>query len=152
MTKTEKSKTIVIIGAGIAGISAGIRLKSAGHSVTVYETNTYPGGKLTSFYKAGYRFDMGPSLFTMPQFIEQLFEVAQKPIKPYFQYKKKSVVCNYFYEDGTTFSALADEAEFANAASKAFNVEKSALLDYFKQSKKKYDLTASLFWKSRFIR
>ncbi len=140
-----KKKTIIIIGAGIAGMAAAIRLKSQGHNVSVYEANSYPGGKLTAFSKSGYRFDMGPSLFTMPQFVEQLFEVAKKPIETYFQYKKKAVVCNYFYEDGTTFSALADETEFAKSASKTFDVKKSEILDYFKKSKKKYDLTASLF-------
>lgn len=58
---------------------------------------------------------------------------------------KKDVVCNYFYEDGTTFSALADETEFAKSASQTFDVDKNKILDYFKKSKKKYDLTASLF-------
>jgi phytoene desaturase len=140
-----KKRTVIIIGAGIAGIAVAIRLKSQGYNVSIYEANTYPGGKLTAFSKSGYRFDMGPSLFTMPQFIEQLFEVAKKPIEAYFQYKKKEVVCNYFYEDGTTFSALADETEFAKSASQIFDVDKNEILDYFKKSKKKYDLTASLF-------
>ena len=140
-----KTKSIIIIGAGIAGIATAIRLKSQGHNVSVHEANTYPGGKLTSFSKSGYRFDMGPSLFTMPQFIEQLFEVAEKPIADYFIYKKKEIVCNYFYEDGTRFSALADETDFAQSASQIFDVDKSDILDYFKRSKKKYDLTASLF-------
>jgi phytoene desaturase len=140
----KKSK-VVIIGAGIAGIAAAIRLKTQGHSVAVYEANSYPGGKLTAFKDKGYRFDMGPSLFTMPQFIEQLFEAANKPIADYFEYSKKDVVCNYFYEDGTTFSALADPKQFAKNASKTFDVEQKTILDYFKRSKQKYDLTASLF-------
>jgi len=140
-----KETKVIIIGAGIAGIAVAIRLKSQGYNVSVYEANAYPGGKLTAFSKSGYRFDMGPSLFTMPQFVEQLFEVAKKPIETYFQYKKKAVVCNYFYEDGTTFSALADETEFAKSASQIFDVDKDEILDYFKKSKKKYDLTASLF-------
>ncbi|MFK7833998.1 MAG: 1-hydroxycarotenoid 3,4-desaturase CrtD [Winogradskyella sp.] len=140
-----KKKTIVIIGAGIAGIAAAIRLKSKGNDVTVYEANAYPGGKLTAFSEQGYRFDMGPSLFTMPQFVEQLFEAANQPIANYFEYKKKATVCNYFYEDGTTFSAVADEVEFAKNAAHTFNVEETDILNYFKRSKKKYDLTASLF-------
>ncbi len=145
MKKTHNPKNIVIIGSGIAGIAAAIRLKSAGNAVTVFEANSYPGGKLTSFSEQGYRFDMGPSLFTMPQFVEQLFEVAEKPIDNYFQYLKKEVVCNYFYEDGTTFSALADKTRFAEKASQTFNVSKETILDYFNKSKIKYDLTASLF-------
>ena len=140
-----KNKTVIIIGAGIAGMAAAIRLRAKGYTVAVYEANTYPGGKLTAFSKSGYRFDMGPSLFTMPQFVEHLFTAAKKPIETYFQYKKKAIVCNYFYEDGTTFSALADETEFAERAAQTFDVDKKDLLDYFKRSKRKYDLTASLF-------
>ncbi len=140
-----KKKKVVIIGAGIGGIATAIRLKSQGHDVSIYEANTYPGGKLTAFSEQGYRFDMGPSLFTMPQFVEELFDVANKSTADYFQYKKKDIVCNYFYEDGTTFSALADQEQFAEKASEVFNVTKVSILDYFAKSKKKYDLTASLF-------
>ncbi len=139
------NKSAIIVGAGIAGIATAIRLQSKGFKVSVYEANDYPGGKLTAFSEKGYRFDMGPSLFTMPQFVEELFEVAGKKTKDYFKYKAKSVVCNYFYEDGTKFSANADEKTFAQNASNTFNVSEDALLDYFKKSKKKYDLTASLF-------
>ncbi|RNC80180.1 MAG: phytoene desaturase [Winogradskyella sp.] len=140
-----KKKQVVIVGAGIAGIASSIRLRAQGHNVSVFEANAYPGGKLTAFSENGYRFDMGPSLFTMPQFVEELFKVADKPIEEYFQYIKKSTVCNYFYEDGTTFSASADIDTFAKEASKTFDVEAEDILNYFEDSKRKYDLTASLF-------
>ena len=71
--RNSKEKAI-IIGAGIAGLAAAIRLKSQGFSVTVFESNSYVGGKLTAFSESGYRFDMGPSLFTMPHFVENLLE------------------------------------------------------------------------------
>ena len=140
-----KEKSIAIIGAGIAGLASAIRLRSQGHKVTVYEANSYPGGKLTAFSEKGYRFDMGPSLFTMPQYVEDLFKTAGRPISDYFSYMRKDVVCNYFYEDGTTFSALGNINAFAEEASKVFNVDKTALIEYLNRSKKKYDLTASLF-------
>ena len=65
---------IGIIGAGIAGIATSIRLAAKGHEVTVFEANAYPGGKLSEIRMQGYRFDAGPSLFTMPQYVEELFE------------------------------------------------------------------------------
>ena len=83
MKLTNSSKQVVIIGAGIAGLAASIRLKVQGFKVTVYEANSYPGGKLTAFSENGYRFDMGPSLFTMPQYIEDLFALANKNIVDY---------------------------------------------------------------------
>ena len=69
-------KGAIIIGAGIAGLATSIRLALKGYKVTVFEANSYPGGKLSAFELEGYRFDAGPSLFTMPQYVTQLFELA----------------------------------------------------------------------------
>ena len=92
-----KNNRIIIVGAGIAGMAAAIRLQSIGYHVEIFEANSYAGGKLTAFKSNGYRFDMGPSLFTMPHLIEELFEIADKPIEDYFTYKRKSIICNYFF-------------------------------------------------------
>ena len=140
-----EKKQIAIIGSGIAGLASAIRLSVQGHKVAVFEANSYPGGKLTAFQEKGYRFDMGPSLFTMPQLVEELFELANKPIFKYFSYKKKETICNYFYEDGTLFSAPADKNEFVVKASETFDVSQNALLSYMNRSKQKYDLTSALF-------
>ena len=88
----EASAKAIVIGCGIAGLASAIRLQSAGLHVEVYEMNGYPGGKLTAFSENGYRFDMGPSLFTMPQFVEELFEVAGKSTQDYFEYTRKETV------------------------------------------------------------
>ena len=71
-----KNNKIIIVGSGIAGMSAAIRLKSVGYNVEIFEANSYAGGKLTAFKSNGYRFDMGPSLFTMPELIDELFQLA----------------------------------------------------------------------------
>ena len=139
------SPKAIIIGSGIAGMATSVRLRAAGYEVKVYEMNSYPGGKLTEFSQKGYRFDMGPSLFTMPQFVEDLFKTAKRDISKYFKYHKKKTVCNYFYEDGTRFQADANIEEFASNAEKAFEVKKEEIISYFERSKKKYDLTGSLF-------
>lgn len=139
------SPKAIIIGSGIAGMATSVRLRAAGYEVEVYEMNSYPGGKLTEFSQKGYRFDMGPSLFTMPQFVEELFKTAKRDISKYFNYHKKKTVCNYFYEDGTRFQADANIEEFASNAEKAFEVKKEEIISYFERSKKKYDLTGSLF-------
>ena len=86
----------LIIGAGIAGIATAIRLAVKGYNVEVFEANSYPGGKLSEFEQEGYRFDAGPSLFTMPQYVDGLFTLAGKKPADYFKYRKledrKSVV------------------------------------------------------------
>ena len=73
-------KKVVVIGSGVGGMAAAIRLAVQGFKVDVYEANDYPGGKLSGFENKGYLFDAGPSLFTQPQNIEELFELAGEPI------------------------------------------------------------------------
>ena len=59
-------KHIVIIGAGVGGLAAAVRLSASGYKVTVAESNSYVGGKLTEKKIGNYRFDLGPSVFTLP--------------------------------------------------------------------------------------
>lgn len=107
------SKNVIIIGAGVGGMATAIRLKLLGYNVHVFEKNDYPGGKLTHFETKGFRFDAGPSLFTSPQLIEELFTLAKEPIAPYFMYEKLEVACNYFYEDGVNIKAYTNKVAFA---------------------------------------
>ncbi len=142
---SQRVNKAIVIGAGIAGLSTAIRLQSEGIESIVFEMNENPGGKLNEFSELGYRFDMGPSLFTMPQFIEELFTVSKARIEDYFSYKRKDIICNYFYEDGTRFQADAEKNSFASNAETSFNVTKEEVLEYLDQSQKKYDLTSRLF-------
>jgi len=107
------SKNVIIIGAGVGGMATAIRLKLLGYNVQVFEKNDYPGGKLTHFETEGFRFDAGPSLFTSPKLIEDLFTLAKEPIESYFTYEKLEVACNYFYEDGVNIKAYTNKDAFA---------------------------------------
>ena len=70
----------IVIGAGVGGLATAIRLAKKGYAVEVFESNDYVGGKLSTFNLGEYRFDAGPSLFTMPQFVDALFELCdEKP-------------------------------------------------------------------------
>ena len=70
---STSSSTVAVVGAGIAGLSAAIRLAVAGKKVIVFEQNSYTGGKVTAFEQKDFRFDMGPSLFTLPHLVDELF-------------------------------------------------------------------------------
>lgn len=134
-----------IIGSGIGGLASAVRLAVKGHQVTVFEANSYPGGKLSSFELGDYRFDAGPSLFTMPHFIEELFKLAEKNVDDYFEYFKTETVCNYFWEDGTELIAFSDANKFAEEVEQQLNVPKAILQKALKDAKRKYDLTAEVF-------
>ncbi|NHF57766.1 phytoene desaturase [Flavobacteriaceae bacterium TP-CH-4] len=135
----------LIVGAGIGGIATALRLRKKGYDVTVLEANDYPGGKLHAIDLKGYRFDLGPSLFTMPQYVTELFELYGLQPSEWFQYHRKEVVCNYFWEDGVRFSAFADKTDFIHNAAKTFNEAPEHLQKYLDRNRKKYDLTAGLF-------
>jgi phytoene desaturase len=133
-------KKIAIIGSGIAGIATAIRLAARGNQVEVFEANTYPGGKLSEIQLNGYRFDAGPSLFTLPSLVAELFELCGENVEEHFQYQKLAVNCHYFYEDGTVIHAFEERDKFLQeiehkTSEKSQNVEKvlnnsKALYDY----------------------
>jgi phytoene desaturase len=136
---------IGIVGAGIAGLAAAVRMASAGHEVEVFEANTYPGGKLSEFVQDGYRFDAGPSLFTMPQYVEELFKVAGEEVSPHFRYHRLPVLCNYFWEDGTRLSASGDISEFGRDIERTLGVSAERVIRSLEDSRYKYELTGRIF-------
>lgn len=135
----------LIIGAGIGGIASALRLRKKGYEVTVVEGNDFAGGKLHAITQDGYRFDLGPSLLTMPHFVDELFELFDINPKDYFNYHRKKTICNYFWEDGHEFSVTSDIDAFVREAATNFDEPAERIQKYLDINKKKYDLTASLF-------
>lgn len=138
-------KKAAIIGSGIAGIAAAIRLAVMGFEVNVYEKNAYPGGKLSLIEKDGYRFDAGPSLFTQPANIEDLFAFAGEPAAKHFNYVSVPTACSYFFEDGTQFNAASNAAKFVADASEQLNADTNLIANYLKQSAEAYRHIAEIF-------
>lgn len=145
---SNSKKTAIVIGSGIAGIACSIRLQNKGYQVTVFEANAYPGGKLTTIQKDGYRWDAGPSLFTMPSLVSELFELCGENTQDYFQYHQEDEVCRYFWEDGTQFIVNSDKKKFIEDASESFGEESSRIETYLDLAKEKYDKTKSVFLES----
>jgi len=140
------SSTVAVVGAGIAGLSAAIRLAVAGKKVIVFEQNSYTGGKVTAFEQKGFRFDMGPSLFTLPHLVDELFELAGKNPRAYFNYHTHAEVCRYFWDDGTKLTMYPSIEKNEAAVASVFGPsEAKQLRDYFEKAKRKYDLTAPFF-------
>jgi len=138
-------KKILIIGSGVSGLASACRLRSFGFHVTVLEANAYPGGKLTEFRRNGYRFDAGPSLFTMPHFLDEVFLHAGKNPRHYYEYQKLDISCEYFFEDGTRVTAFADQQRFAAEAEAKLRVPAKSVIDYFKKSEDIYTSAAHIF-------
>ncbi len=98
----------IIIGAGVGGLSAAIRLAAKGIQVQVLERLDKVGGKLNLLEDAGYRFDTGPSLVTLPYVFEDLFAAANEKLSDWLELIRLEPVCRYIYPDGTGFDTSAD--------------------------------------------
>lgn len=138
-------KNIAVIGAGIGGLAAAIRLAIQGNKVELFEASAQAGGKLNFFAKEGYRFDMGPSLFTMPSLLHDIFNLANKNLDDYLQYQQLDVVCKYFFEDGTNVNAYKDQDKFANELFHKLAIEPKVTLGFLKKSKELFELTENIF-------
>lgn len=138
-------KKFVVIGAGLGGLSAAARLAAKGNEVHIFEKNSDAGGKASQFYEKGFRFDTGPSLFTMPFVLTELFNECGENLDNYLSLRKLEIVCRYFFNDGTIINSYSDIDKFGEEISKKTIDSKEKLNDFFNYSKTIYDLTADLF-------
>ena len=126
-------KKAAIIGAGVGGIATAIRLAKKGYDVSVFESNSYPGGKLSQLKSDQFRFDAGPSLFTMPELVDELFLLAGKNPTDFFSYQRLDETCRYFFDDGTVLNGFSDPTNFAKEASSKTSVKSKDVLKHLKQ-------------------
>ena len=138
-------KKAIVIGAGVAGLATAARLASIGFEVILFEKNSEPGGKLTAFEKRGFHFDAGPSLFTAPNLLNELFEFCGEKLDDFFSYQKQEIAFKYFYEDGTVINAFSDSKKFATELKNKANESETAVETYLENSKKLYESTGEFF-------
>lgn len=134
-----------VIGAGISGIAAAIRMQNKGYAVTLFEANSFPGGKLSSESINGYRFDMGPSVFTMPEYVDELFVLSKKDPKKYFNYTQLDPVYRYFFEDGNVLNSYHGKEAYSREMSEKTGVAKEKIIKHINKTETIYDLTAEVF-------
>lgn len=108
MSTVANKKRVVVIGAGLGGMSAAIMLARNGFQVTVLEKNSYVGGKLNQLQTEGFSFDLGPSIFTLPQIFRPIFEGDGKRLEDYVTLQRVDPQWRNFFEDGTTLDLWED--------------------------------------------
>ncbi|NQX91363.1 MAG: phytoene desaturase [Flavobacteriales bacterium] len=137
-------KQAVVIGAGVGGLATSIRLARKGLRVTVVEASDSVGGKLKEIRSKCYRFDAGPSLFTLPELIEDLYEdddLFQKD----FPYLKLDRSCHYFWKDNTQLIAYHNKEELSKEIENQLKVSSKDFMSALDSAAEKYDLLAPLF-------
>ncbi len=114
---------MLVIGAGIGGLAAAIRLSAAGRSVRLLEKNAHPGGKCDRLVRDGFHFDLGPSVLTLPFLLDELFEAAGRRREDYLEIEPVEPGCSYFFPDGFRFDAPGTMDAFEAAVAEAFPAE-----------------------------
>ncbi len=112
---------VVVVGAGLAGLSAALRLAGAGRKVTVVERESVPGGRNGLLKKSGYSFDTGPSVLTMPDLISDALACVGEDIEDWLELVPLKPLYRAFYHDGSQLDVHADtnqmQAEIAKTIS-----------------------------------
>jgi phytoene desaturase len=99
---------VAVVGAGVAGLAAGVRLAHAGHRVTVLESAAEPGGKCARVRAGAFAWDAGPSLLTMPWVFERLFAETGAPLRDELELLRVEPVTRYAFADGSSVDLSAD--------------------------------------------
>ena len=145
-------KRVAVVGAGLGGLSAALRLAADGYRVSVFDRRDGPGGKAYSEQIGAYRFDTGPSLFTMPEVFDQLFSEAGLRRSDYFSLLPLEPICRYQWSDGTVFEApsgTVGEGSMAEAVSRELGETHRAAERFFRHTAKIHAAAGELFlWKS----
>jgi 1-hydroxycarotenoid 3,4-desaturase len=114
------SKRVVIVGAGIGGLAAALRLSAAGCAVTVIEAQPGPGGKMRTLPSAAGPVDAGPTVLTLRPVFEELFASAGERLEDHLTLTALPVLARHYWEDGTTFDLMADPEATLRSLAAAF--------------------------------
>lgn len=99
----SKKYQAAVIGSGLGGLAAAIRLQSSGYQVTVFEKRDLPGGRAYVYKQDGFTFDAGPTVITAPHCLEELFELSGRKLSDYVEMMKVEPFYRLKWEDGFTF-------------------------------------------------
>jgi phytoene desaturase len=100
----------IVIGAGIGGLAAAIRLRALGYDVTVLEALDQPGGRARVFRDDGFTFDAGPTVITAPPLLDELFALHDRAAANYFTLVPVDPFYRIQFHDGSTFDYIGDTA------------------------------------------
>ena len=117
---------VVVVGAGLAGLSAALRLAGAGRKVTVLERESVPGGRNGLLNKDGYAFDTGPSVLTMPSLINDAFNCVGEDMKDWLELTPLTPLYRAFYADGSQLDVHAKTGEMEAEIAKHISSDEAA--------------------------
>jgi phytoene desaturase len=142
-------KRVVVIGGGLSGLAVAVRLAARGAAVTVCEQGPSFGGKMNRWESAGFRFDTGPSLITMPWIFADLFAAAGSQIEDYLRVVPVHPICEYIYPDGTRFTYTASIPDWLETVRQLDRRDVDGFLRFLRLGAQLYELSKDTFLRHR---
>jgi len=120
------SDHVLIVGAGLAGLSAAMHLAGAGRRVTILEKNSYPGGRCGILEKDGYSFDNGPTVLTMPDLMAEPFNALGEDMKDWLELIQVDPLYRAFFHDGSQIDVHAETGKMTEEIRKICGADEAA--------------------------
>lgn len=136
---------VAIVGAGIGGLTAAIRLAAAGKRVAIFEQSAQVGGKMSQVQQNGFRWDTGPSVITMRPVFEALFAAAGRRLQDYLALQPVEPLTRYFYPDGKMIDATRDLARMAEQIERIDEHDVEGYLDFLAYAARLHRITGPVF-------
>ena len=111
--KSSHNQRIGVIGGGLGGLAAACTLAARGHKVILFERNEWLGGKAAQLTGEGFRFDMGPTIVTIPSVLRRIFTEAGRNMDDYLKLIRLDPQWRCFFEDGSRLDLLQDTERMA---------------------------------------
>jgi phytoene desaturase len=135
-----KSKTAIVIGAGIGGISAAIHLAKRDWQVTVIEKNSRPGGRCDRISREGHHFDTGPTLMVMPLLYEAEFAALGAPMRELLDLQRVDPTYHLVFDDGSQLALTSDMQVMREQLESVEPGSFQGLLRYIEEGRRHYHL------------
>lgn len=142
---------VVVIGAGLGGLAAAAQLIARGHEVTIVERDAIPGGRAGMVESHGFRLDNGPTVMTMPNLLEDVFNAMGTEMKDYVTIKKVDPMYRAVYADGSELNVVHGRQEMAEEISRFSNkIEAASFLKFCDWLEKMYKAEMGSFIDANF--
>ncbi len=104
--QTSSEERIGVIGGGLGGLAAACTLAARGYKVVLFERSEWLGGKAAPLEGAGFRFDMGPTIVTIPSVLRRIFAEADRKMEDYLEMVRLDPQWRCFFEDGSVLNLV----------------------------------------------
>ena len=141
----NQKPTAIVIGAGIGGIVTAARLAKNGYDVTVFEKNDQPGGRCNQIIQDGHRFDIGPTLFLMPEVWEETFASLGEKMSDHIDLRRIDPTYKVRFDDGLQLELTSDIGKMQTQLEKVEKTAFTGFLNYIAEGGRHYKISLEKF-------